>query len=363
MKHLFKPRVSGLLLTLLLFAGGTQTALAAGTASGVTISNIATVNYEVGGLGQTAILSSPLGDTPTGINTDFVVDNKVDLTVANLDGGTITVAPGSTVRVLTFSVTNDGNTPQGYLLSVVDGALAIPMGPPVEIWIDDPSGLFPGVYDLADTLYVAATNAGDLDPNTLTPLVDAVMTVFIVADTPIAAVDATVDNYSLLATTTNLGTAVVTVDTVANTAAGVEVVFVDAAGTAAGDAANDGTHSDTGSYTVASATLTVTKSAVVLDIFGGSFAIPGSTVTYTITVANTGGTAATSVVISDAIPVNSTYFAASITLDTVAQSDGLPGIPADTSDYDVTTANAVTVNIDSLAAGATATITFRVTID
>ena len=349
MKHLFKPRVSGLLLTLLLFAGGTQTALAAGTASGVTISNIATVNYEVGGLGQTAILSSPLGDTPTGINTDFVVDNKVDLTVANLDGGTITVAPGSTVRVLTFSVTNDGNTTQGYLLSVVSGATAITMGPPVEIWIDHPTLGIQGTYDGADTLYGAGTNAGDLDPNVVGA---ESMTVFIVADTPIAAVDATVDNFSLLATTTNLGTAVVTVDTVLNTAAGVEVVFADGIGPVDPDQVNpDGTHSAAGSYTVASATLTVTKTAIVLDVFGGSFAIPGSTVTYTITVANTGGTAATTVIISDAIPSDTTLVSTSITLDTgsgpVVQPDSTP----------------VTVSIASLAGGATATITFQVTID
>ena len=357
MKHLFKPRVLGLLLTLLLLAGGTQTAFAVGTQSGVTISNIATVDYQVGGVGQPQLFSSTDGLTPDGSDpTTFVVDNRVDLTVVSQDVGTITVAPGSNDRVLEFLVTNVGNTTQGYTLSVDNGALAIPMGS-VQIWLDTDLN---GVYTAAgDTLYVGGTNAGDLDPNGGTDF----MTVFIVADTPIAAVDATVDNYSLLATTTDAGTAVATLDAASNTPGGVEVVFADAAGTAAGDAASDGTHSDTGSYTVASATLTVTKSAVVLDVFGGSFAIPGSTVTYTITVENTGGTAATSVVISDAIPVNSTYVAASITLNAVAQSDGDPGVPVDTSDYNVTTAGAVTINIASLAAATTATITFQVIID
>jgi len=361
MKHLFKSRVSGLLLTLLLLAGGTQTALAVGTQSGLTISNIATVDYQVGGVGQTQLFSSTDGLTPDGSDpTTFLVDNNVDLTVVNQDGGTVTVAPGSNDRVLEFLVTNTGNTTQGYRLSVVNGAIAIPMGS-VEIWIDNPAGASPGAYDVGtDTLYVAATNAGDLDPN---GGIDD-MTVFIVADTPLAAVDATVDNYNLLATTTNAGTAVVTVDTAPNTAAGVEVVFSDAVGPIDPDQVNpDGTHSDAGSYTVGSATLAVTKTAVVVDVFGGSFAIPGSTVTYTITVANTGGTAATSVVISDAIPVNSTYVASSITLNAVAQSDASPGVPADTSDYNVTTASAVTVNIASLAGGATATITFQVTIN
>lgn len=354
MKHLFKPQVSGLLLTLFLFAGGTQTALAVGTQSGLTISNSATVNYQVGGIGQTAIISSPDGLTPAGVTTDFVVDNNVDLTVVSQDASTVTVAPGSNDRVLEFLVTNVGNTTQGYLLSVVNGATAIPMGA-VEIWIDNPIGS-PGVYDVGtDTLYVGGTNAGDLDPNGGTDNI----TVFIVADTPLAAVDAAVDNYSLLATTTNIGSTVVTVDTAPNTAAGVEVVFADAAGTAAGDGASDGTHSDTESYTVASATLVVTKTAVVDDGLGGSYAIPGATVTYTITVANTGGAAATSVAITDAIPANTTYVANSITLNAAAQTDASDS-PTDESEF---TAGSVTVNIASIAAAATDTITFQVTVD
>jgi len=361
MKHLFKPRVCGLLLTLLLFAGGSQTALAVGTQSGVTISNIATVDYQVGGVGQTQLFSSTDGLTPDGSDpTTFLVDNNVDLTVVNQDGGTVTVAPGSNDRVLEFLVTNTGNTTQGYLLSVVNGATAIPMAN-VEIWIDNPVGS-PGVYDTGtDTLYVAATNAGDLDPNGGTDN----MTVFIVADTPLAAVDTTVDNYNLLATTTNAGTAVATVDTVPNTAAGVEVVFSDGVGPVDPDQVNpDGTHSDAGSYTVGSATLTVTKTAVVDDGLGGSFAIPGATVTYTIVVANTGGTNATTVVISDGIPVNSTYVPGSITLNTVAQSDASPGVPADNSDFGVTTGNTVTVTIPTLVATVgVATITFQVIID
>ena len=338
MKHFFNPRVCGLLLTLLLLAGGTQTALAVGTASNTLISNSATVDYEVGGLAQTAITSAV---------AEFRVDNKVDLTVDNLDVGTITVAPGSTVRVLTFSVTNDGNTTQGYLLSVVTTAAAIPMGS-VEIWIDNPIGS-PGVYDVGtDTLYVGGTNAGDLDPNSGTDN----MTVFIVADTPLVAVDATVDNYSLLATTTDSGTTTVTLDTALDTPGGVEVVFADAPGTAAGDVASDGTHSDNGTYTVGSATLTVTKSAVVDDGLGTTFAIPGATVTYTIVVTNTGGTDATTVVISDVIPPETTLVSGSITLDTgggpVVQPDSAP----------------VTVTVPTLTATVgTATITFQVTID
>ena len=357
MKHFFKPRVSGLLLTLLLLAGGTQTALAVGTQSGLTISNRATVDYQVGGVGQTQLFSSTDGLTPDGSDpTTFVVDNRVDLTVANLDGGTVFVAPGSLDRVLTFLVTNTGNTTQSYSFSVVNGLLNdIPMGF-VEIWMDTSGD---GSFGAGDTQYFAAGDAGDLDPNGVTDT----MTVFIVADTPLLpfAVDGDVDDYNLLATTLDVGSALVTVDTAINTPGGVEVVFADGIGPVDPDQVNpDGTHSAAGSYTVGSAVLTVTKTAVVLDAFGTDFAIPGATVTYTILVTNTGGTDATSVVISDAIPVNSTYVLGSITLNTAVQTD-LSDAPIDESEF---SGGSVIVTVPTLPATVgTATITFQVTID
>ena len=339
-------------MTLLLFAGGTQTALAVGTQSGLTISNQATVTYEVGlvPVPQTPILSD---DLVTGAGpTTFVVDNLVDLTVVSQDALSIPVTPGANDQVLEFLVTNTGNTTQGYLLSVVNGALPlIPMAN-VRIYIDDPGGALPGAFDGADTLYGAATNAGDLDPNTLTPLVDAVMTVFIVADTPLTAVDATVNNYSLLAETTDVGTTDLLDDTVADDSTTVEVVFADGVGPEDPDQVDpDGTHSDSGSYTVGSATLSVTKTAVVDDGLGGTYAIPGATVTYTIVVANTGGSAATTVVITDAIPPETTLVLGSITL----QIDALPATP-------VADGAPVSVTIPTLSGSSTATIVFQVLI-
>lgn len=367
MKYLFKPGASGLLMAMLLYIGGTQTALADGTASGVSIANTATVNYEVSNVPQTAVQSSPDGILPPGTATTFLVDNKVDLTVV-ADTANLAVSPGAADQPLQFTITNTGNTTQGYSLAVVDGgANAITMGS-VEIWIDNTAGAPAtlGVYDAGDILYIAAANAGDLNPNG-TIGTDDVMTVFIVSDTPLTPADGSVDTYNLVATTADAGVAVnslatTTVDTVANAADSVEVAYADGAGTV--DAANDGTFSAAATYTVTSATLAVTKAAVVDDGLGGTYAIPGAIVTYTITVANTGGTAATSVVIGDAIPVNTTYVAESITLDTVVQTDAEDSLtPVDNSDFDVTTAGSVTVTVPTLAAAGTSTITFQVTID
>jgi uncharacterized repeat protein (TIGR01451 family) len=89
-------------------------------------------------------------------------------------------------------------------------------------------------------------------------------------------------------------------------------------------------------------------------------AIPGATVRYTITVQNTGSSDATSVVLVDATPVNTTYVPGSITVDGANKTD-ING--DDEADYGATNPGAVTVTIATLASGSTATITFDATID
>lgn len=59
-----------------------QPVLADGTEAGETIAARATVNYQVNGVAQDPIESSPTGNsTATGADTTFLVDNKIDLTV------------------------------------------------------------------------------------------------------------------------------------------------------------------------------------------------------------------------------------------------------------------------------------------
>ena len=96
------------------------------TPAGTSIQNRATVNYSVGGQPQTVIESSPTGNTTPGANagasTTFVVDNRVDLTVAELSGSATITAPGATNAALAFTVTNTGNAPQGYRLTLTRGS-------------------------------------------------------------------------------------------------------------------------------------------------------------------------------------------------------------------------------------------------
>ncbi len=88
---------------------------------------------------------------------------------------------------------------------------------------------------------------------------------------------------------------------------------------------------------------------------------PGTTLTYTVVVTNSGTGAASSVVLTDPIPANTTYVAGSITQDGAGRSDAAD---ADNADYNVTNPGKVTVTIGALAAsGGTTTLTFQMTIN
>ena len=150
----------GALLTLIFPAG----AWAAGTASGTTIQNQATISYSVSGVAQTAVPSS---------SASFVVDNVVRVVVANL--ANTAVAPLQPNMALAFTVTNTGNTTQGYSAEVINGTTNIPMTN-VRIFLDVNSD---GVYDSGDTLITAGNyiSGHDLAP-------DTAMQLLIVANAP-----------------------------------------------------------------------------------------------------------------------------------------------------------------------------------
>ena len=342
MKQKPKLVMFALLLAAILAVLIPQQAMALGTASGTNINNSATVDYQVGGVDQAAITSN---------TASFVVDNKVDNTVASVSNAT--VVPGSNDQVLVLSVSNTGNTTQGYSVAVTGGTDDFDMTN-VRIYLDVNGD---GALDGGDTLYSLGTNISDI-------AADGSIQVLIVADTPLTTSDGEAAVYNLIATTLDAGTTTVT----ANDSASaddpnvVQVVWADAAGS--DDAATDGKHSAAGTYTVTSAALTVSKtSAVESDPINGTTnpkAIPGATVRYTITVQNTGSSDATSVVLVDATPVNTTYVPGSITVDGANKTD-ING--DDEADYGATNPGAVTVTIATLASGSTATITFDATID
>jgi uncharacterized repeat protein (TIGR01451 family) len=358
--HLFKV----LLLTGMAALLAVPAAWAVGTPSGTAITNRATINYSVGTVPQTLIESSPTGNAVPGVNnganTSFVVDNRVNVVVASL--GNASVIPGQADRVLAFSVTNTGNTTQGYAVEAVAGVTAIPMTT-VRLYRDVNNN---GLLDAGDTLYTAGTNIGNLNPNG-TIGTDDVMRVLIVANTPAVAADGGTDTYWLRAITLNAGTTTVTAQTNVGGADNpnqVDVIFGDADDGNGGavDGLRNGQHAARGVYTLGTAALAVQKrSAVVQDpILGVSpnaKAIPGAIVLYTIQIQNSGSQIAEAVTISDTLNTNATYVANSVQINGTGYADGSAAVT-------FTAPNQLLINAGTIAAGGTtSTVTFRATIN
>jgi len=347
--RLLRPGLTSLFL--LVASAGVH---AGGTAPGTDIDNQATLNYRVGTTAQPAVTSDGDSGTPGNQATTFKVDRKVDLTVVNNGGAT--VIPNSNDQALPFTLENTGNDTQGYLLSTIAGVDAtdddFDMNS-VRIYID--IGIV-GTYEPGtDTLYTAGTNVGDL-------AADATINLMVVSNTPGTAVDTETSLYHLLAQATNAGTTTVTTETAgADDPTVVDTAFAEAVGSAGAgtDDAQDGKHSAAGTYTVQSATVVVTKSSEVTDDGFGTAApnakaIPGATVTYTVTIVNSGAAVANSLVLTDDLQVaDVTYNDPSVTFS--ANCNGA------TSESFATPT--LTINVGTITGGSTCTLTYSVTIN
>lgn len=91
---------------------------AQGVAAGTDIDNTVIINYQIGGVPQAPIESSPDGNSTPGLGngepTVFKVDRKIDLSLtgnANAD-----VAPGQSQAQLTYTLKNEGNDTQEFSL-------------------------------------------------------------------------------------------------------------------------------------------------------------------------------------------------------------------------------------------------------
>ncbi len=335
-------------------------ALAAGTTAGTTITNTATVDYQVGGVAQGQQSAS----------NNFTVDRKINLLVEEVGTVTTNVVPGQTNAVTTFQLTNSSNETLDFALvaSQIVGGTAAHGGTDtfnannIRIFRDNTVTGTVGSWDVGDTLLT-----GFVDEL----VVDTAIRLFVVADIPAALANNAVAGVTLRATAREgalAGTqgAAITETAGANTA-GKDTVFADIAGVT-GDAARDGSHSDNDDYTVQTATLAVAKSSrVISDPFNNTTnpkLIPGAVVEYCIAVANTGGAAATSVVINDAVPGQLTFVPGSILLGGTYTGT----VPSGTCDFNGTaggsyTAPNVSGTIASIAAGAASTLVFRATVN
>ncbi len=283
-------------------------ALAAGTAANMAIDNRATVNFQVGGVAQNPIESSPTGNsTPgagNGANTTFLVDNKIDLTVTESGGAATTTGAGATNVVTTFKVTNTGNNPQGYNLSAAN-LTGTTLFTRTDAFDMTNLRTFVSTAACSGVSPTPAYNAGtDTAVNISSLAADACAYVFILSDTPVTATNGQAANVRLTALTRVATTlAAVTQTAGAESPTVVDVVFA--------DTGRDATETADDQYFVQTAALAVGKtSTVISDPFNNTTnpkSIPGAVVEYGISLTNTGAVSATVVTITDPIPTNTTF--------------------------------------------------------
>ncbi len=326
---------------------------ASGVTAGQTITNTVQVNYQVGGVAQNAISASD----------SFTVDRKVNVTVTEVGGTTISVSPGQVSAVTTFSVTNLSNAVLDFALTAnqqTGGAGAHSNTDNfdvtnVRIYVDTNNN---GSFDAGDTQVTYLDELG----------ADASKTVFVVSDIPLNRVTGDVAALTLTATGREGGAAgsqgaALTQTTTANTA-GMDTVFADGAG--ATDAARDAAFSAKDDYTVLAAALTVTKvSSIISDPLNGTSnpkMIPGSVVQYCITVKNAaGGASASGVAISDLLPTTTTYQSSfgilvnGTVTGSTCNADGTAGGSF--------ASGTVSATIPTVTAGDARTVVFRVTVN
>lgn len=300
-----------LLLAAGLSAGLIPQAFAAVTLAGTTVSNTASVEYDVGGVAQDPVDSNA---------STFVVDRKVDVTV--LTDGPTTVVPGTT-RTLTFTVTNKSNSPMDFSLAAANQAGDNFQVGSILAYVE--SGANAGYQAGEDSLFI-----DELAP-------DDDVTVTVVATIPLTAKNTEFALVSLIATAAQSvdtdGSYLATPGTLAADAAQsnvglvddstyIDTVFADAAGPYDGPLP-DGKHSDDGRFNVETARLNVTKTSVVVSdpvncsgtpvvCASAPKAIPGAVIEYCLDVNNIGASDAESIVLTDGIPANTTYVPESI---------------------------------------------------
>ncbi len=299
-----------------------------GTPSNTDINNIAKLSYSVGTVAQNEICSSPTGNitattTTTGsvcsngtagaANTTFKVDNKVNILVIEKNASPTTVVPGQLKAVTTFTVTNNGNTTQDYLLTgnyALSGTTVFatadnfdPVASSCSVFVDsNANGTYEAATDTAS--FIGNLASGDSKD------------VFIVCDIPTTRINNDFSVVELTAETRTAGGspgAALTATTGVNTA-GVDIVFADPAtpastnGTIPLQTASDAKGFARDAYKVVSAVLNVKKVVTtVCDPINGNSNpkdIPGAAVQYAITVSNTGSATATLTNLSDVVNNN-----------------------------------------------------------
>jgi uncharacterized repeat protein (TIGR01451 family) len=326
--------------------GLSGTAFAQNTASGVTITNTATVNYSVASISQ----------TPINAVATFVVDAVIDLNVTAV-ASAVTFTPGQTGVAKAFTVSNTSNATSNFSLGFINltGSDDFELGN-LAVRVDgNGNGTYESASDLATSITGLARNGS--------------IAVFIVGDIPGAAVNTDTGDVQLTANATNPNDSNNPwVSTPGADTAGVDIVVRNLSANA------------TNTFVVASAALSVSKASDVISdpvnlVSANAKAIPGAVVEYTITVSNAvGAQTATLTSISDPVPANTTFTPGQYTgsrdvgvkIGAAAEFFCIAEVGSDTNNDGCSlNGGAVTVGtpaITTIAANTSVVVRFRVTI-
>lgn len=310
----------------------TASVRAAGTPAGTSIDNVATVDFELGGVPTTL-------DSNT---VTFLVLERLDVLVT-LQSPQLVVAPNQTDAALLFTVTNTGNGSDEYEL-FIDSALVGDDFDPVPavpaIYFDTDAS---GDFNVGDIAYVPGGNNPIL-------AADESVDILLVNNIPGGLGNGNLGR-SELAVASSVGTGAP-----GTTFAGLGDGGVDAIVGATGAAA-----AVFGEYLVSDVAINMIKSVVISDLLGGTEPSVGATLTYTITTEVTSAGTANASVFVDAIPAFTTFVADSIFLNGNNLTDG---IDADVGELDTSGAPTVIVRLGDLTlADGIQTVEFQVTID
>jgi uncharacterized repeat protein (TIGR01451 family) len=353
-----------LLLGIAAFVLVANQAWAVGTGAGREIQNTAQAAFSMAGNPQVPISSNVV---------QTYVDELIDVTVVNDDGGAVGVASPQTGAVLQFTVSNIGNGNESFRLvadAAVGGGIFNPLLNQLYLEINGVPGLQIGGG--GDTAYLAGSN----DP-TLAP--DTNQLVYVQSDIP--------------ASQGQGDEGIVELRAVANTIfanAGTDdpdnVAFPDPgeAYAGAGDADENGSGNvtavvgttvdsanrligDEGIYRVTAAVVSLVKtSTTILDPFGGTTLVPGTLITYQIDVSVTGTGGADNLIVSDPIPADLEYQPGTLSVSALPAGEDSDDdfAPSGTDNTGFDGGNqTVTVNLATVSGGAPGiTITFQAAI-
>jgi len=304
-----------------------QSAHAAGTAAGTLITNTASATFTSGT--TSATIQS---------NTVTVkVDELVNVAVTSLSS--TPVAAGNAPAVLVYQVTNTGNGSEPFNLTADPAVSGNAFNSTIQTVAIDTNG--DGVYEPGTDAIITNGAASPI----IAP--DASIKVFVLANVPSTATDAQTSQVKLTAAST-LGTGTPGTVLAGKGAGGVDAVI----------GASGATANALDTLVASLANVTLTKSAVVVDPFGGTAPVPGAIVTYSLLVHAAGTGTANGVAVNDAFPAGTTYQAGTLTLNGAALTDA-----ADT-DAGTATATGISVTLGNVAGGsADKTVTFKVKIN